>query len=388
MGRTLCFLVLVGLCFRGEATELQGLTDRLKALVEINSGTSNVEGVDRVQSWLRDELKQLGFETELRPDRLLLATLKGQDSRTLSILVHADTVFESSSAFQHFSLSADGKSATGPGIIDDKGGIVVALEGLKRFLSSHKPKHNLRFISSPAEEIGTPELAETFRTLSKDTWMVLGFEPSLEDGSIIQERRGGRWYHVTVEGKESHSGRAHKDGINACNELSNKIAAVSRLTDYKKDVTVSVGHMQGGQDKYNIVCGRAEAKIDTRFSSLADRDRLHEKIDQILKRVYVKGARTVYELADDSPPVMPSRESRPYVDRYVKAIAQVEGRNVVARKSLGGGDSNFFSRNGIMIIDGLGPTGGKIHTENEFLSVPSLDSRAEAFGLFLTELEQ
>lgn len=197
------------------------------------------------------------------------------------LFVHADTVFDAKSPFQHFTLNQDGTSAKGPGIIDDKGGIVVALEGLRRFLSEDDTKYKFRFISSPSEETGSTNVLEKYNSFAGDTWLVLGFEPSLENGSIVESRRGNRWYHIKVHGKEAHSGRAHKDGVNACHELATKITRISALTNYKKDVTVSIGHMNGGQEKYNIVCGQAEAKIDTRFSTPMDRTELISKIDRI-----------------------------------------------------------------------------------------------------------
>lgn len=145
--------------------------------------------------------------------------------------------------------------------------------------------------------------------------------------------------------------------------------------------------MEGGQDKYNIVCGQAEAKVDTRFASISDRDKLHGKIDKILKRIYTQGAKTEYELADDCPPTFQSSESRPFIAQYIRSIDQAEGRQVLAGKSGGAADSNYFSRSGIIIIDGLGPIGGKMHSESEFVTLASLETRAEAFKRFLTGLE-
>jgi len=74
------------------ASDLQSLTQQLKTLVEINSGSENTNGVSQIQSWLSTELKQLGFEVELGANRLLLAQLKGEDEKTITIITHADTV--------------------------------------------------------------------------------------------------------------------------------------------------------------------------------------------------------------------------------------------------------------------------------------------------------
>ena len=101
--------------------------------------------------------------------------------------------------FEGFQLDEKAGIARGPGVIDDKGGIVVALEGLKRFLKISPGRMVCDFCAS-AEELGSPGFHQLFKKLSGDSAMVLGFEPSLDNGSIIQSRRGNRWYHIKVEG--------------------------------------------------------------------------------------------------------------------------------------------------------------------------------------------
>jgi glutamate carboxypeptidase len=369
------------------AAETNDLVKSLQHYVEINSGTANEKGVDKVQSLLMAELKSMGFEIEEEKNRLLVARLKGETDKSITFLVHADTVFEPTSKFQKLTLISGGR-AVGPGVIDEKGGIVVALEGIRRFLKEGPSPYNLVFVSSPSEEIGSPGLKKQFEKLALNSWIVLGFEPSLDNGSIVHSRRGSRWYHIVVTGKESHSGRAHKDGINACNELSHKIAEISKLTDYSKNVTVSVGHMEGGQDKYNVVCGEAEAKLDTRFSTLKDRDRLHAKIEKILRHEYVKGAKTTFEIVDDTPPLPAVAHAKKYFDEYVKIINGIEHGSIAAEMSGGGADTSFFGRPGLIILDGLGALGGKMHSEIEFVNLSSLSTRAEALYQFLLSLQK
>ena len=50
-------------------------------------------------------------------------------------------------------------------------------------------------------------------------------------------------------GHEAHAG-AHGEHVNAAHELTLKIAKMHKLTDYRKEVSVNVGHIQGGKDKF------------------------------------------------------------------------------------------------------------------------------------------
>lgn len=370
----------------------------LRELVAIDSGTENVRGVNLVHERVARELKALGFAVELKSNdaadaaKLLVATLKGESPRFVTLIAHADTVFEASSGFTGWRVSADGKTATGPGVGDDKGGIVVALSGLKRYLADgKKPKFSLRFVSSPSEETGSAGFLDLFRGYAKDSAAVLSFEPALSDGSLVSGRRGNRWYDIRIVGKEAHAGRSHKDGVNACHELAIKLDRLQKLTDYARDVTVSIGHVSGGQDKYNIVCGEARAKVDTRFASAENGRRLHADFVKILETAFVSSAagetaKTEYRLADDSPAFSENAASKPFLERYAKIVSAIEARLIVAKPSGASADTNYMSVTGVAIVDGLGPIAADLHTQNESVDLASLRTRALALEKFLLGL--
>ena len=82
----------------------------LRELVDINSGTRNRDGVLAVQRKVAEQLEAIGFRCEWldNPEGnsvsgpLLLASLPGADRKPVVTLVsHADTVFEPASPFQN-----------------------------------------------------------------------------------------------------------------------------------------------------------------------------------------------------------------------------------------------------------------------------------------------
>ena len=156
----------------------------LKELVDINSGSKNIIGVKTVQTRVETELKQLGFSTSYienpkgQSAPMLVGILKGKQSdRYVTLITHADTVFEPESGFLKFSESADSSQLLGPGVGDDKGGIVIALAGLRKLLQGgDKLLFSVRFVVSPNEEVGSPGYEETFKSFGKDSVMALGFE--------------------------------------------------------------------------------------------------------------------------------------------------------------------------------------------------------------------
>lgn len=154
-------------------------------------------------------------------------------------------------------------------------------------------------------------------------------------------------------------------------------------------MTVSIGHIEGGEDKFNIVCGEAMAKIDARFSDIASRDTLHAKIEEILKNPVVESFDThervqiAYTLEDDCPPFSTTEVSKSYLETYKDILMKIEDKPVLSQRSGGAADSNYFSREGIVVIDGLGTVGGKMHTAEEYLLLSSLETRSKALTEFL-----
>lgn len=393
----LCFFSLACLLSPARASEN---SDLLRKLVEIPSGSAQVEGVERVQKIVSQELEVLGFKIERVADAshhaadLLIATKPGLGPQYITLVMHADTVFDLAPDQAGVKMSGDQKTAMGPGITDDKGGIVVALGGLKRFFAKNNGStYGLRVVCSPNEEVGSTGFAPLFQDIAKNSFLIMGFEGALEDGSLVSSRRGNRWYDIKAAGREAHPGREHKVGANACVELSRKLDRLSGFTDYEKDVTVSVGHMSGGKDKYNIICGAAEAKVDTRFSTLQDGNLLHERILKVLGQTTVRaasdgfGVKTSFDIADYSPPFAVTDESRKYLARYLQALKEVEKKSYTYMPSGGTADTNLFGIPGAVILDGLGPIGGKMHTADEFIDLSSLETRSEAFVVFLKSIQ-
>ena len=363
--------------------------DRLTELVNMNSGSANIKGVLAVQKKISPWFEAIGFKVSLVPNPdgemvsapMLMAEMAGEKTETITFVMHADTVFEPNSPFQKMTMK-DEFIMLGPGTMDDKGGIVVVLKALEDYLKQvKKPKYSLRVLISPNEEVGSIGWWNEFHKFSEASWIVLGIEPGHDDYGIVQGRKGNIWYEINVKGKESHAGRDHAEGVNACQILADKMQEIQKLTNYKKFITTSVGRIEGGQDKYNIVCGWAKAKVDIRVPDFASYQSVTKKMQNILK-----DPRITFVITDQTPAFNSNKISRPVIDQYLKAIEKVEGRKVISHISGGVGDVNHFSREGVIILDGLGPVGGNAHTENEFLDVRTIETRAKVLSLFLSGL--
>ena len=63
---------------------------------------------------------------------------------------------------------------------------------------------------------------------------------------------------------------------------------------------------------------------------------------------------------------------------YLNTISQLENKECLAEHSGGAADINYFSRPGLIYIDGLGPKTKGMHTSNEVMDLKSFYSRQYA----------
>src|SRR4029078_6962644 len=104
-------------------------------LVNIDSGTGDMEGVNAVGAVAVEELQKLAAAIEKVPalpayGHNIVASLSGSGKGKILLIAHMDTVFKKGDAAAR-PFRIEGGRAYGPGVADDKAGIVVALSVLK-----------------------------------------------------------------------------------------------------------------------------------------------------------------------------------------------------------------------------------------------------------------
>src|SRR5688572_18357388 len=121
--------------------EQQPYLETLRELVSIESGSSDVEGLNKVAELIAGRLRALGGEVELveppanmvrfentppRTGKSVVARFRGTGTKRILLLAHMDTVYlRGMLAKQPFRV--DGDRAYGLGIADDKHGVALVL---------------------------------------------------------------------------------------------------------------------------------------------------------------------------------------------------------------------------------------------------------------------
>ena len=156
-------------------------------LAEINSGSLNVEGVNRVLSELQkmtlpleaqqrvvslNDFQSINIHGEAIRQPLgdaLILSKRPEASLQIVLGGHMDTVFAEDHPFQTVKF-IDDDHINGPGVTDLKGGLVVMIHALQLFEQSPWAEQvGWQIILNPDEEIGSPGSAPLFEEAAKNS---------------------------------------------------------------------------------------------------------------------------------------------------------------------------------------------------------------------------
>jgi glutamate carboxypeptidase len=359
----------------------------LGRLVNQDSGTYDQADVIKVGDLLAGACTDLGFDVrriaqkELGDHILATRTRAGSDKALLCI-GHMDTVFPSGTvASRPFRI--DGDRATGPGVLDMKGGLAVLLFAIRALAATDSDalrRLTLTILINSDEEIGSPTSRQLFVEEAKRHHAAIVLEPARPNGECVIGRKGVGHFRLEVFGRQAHAGSQPEFGVNAIWELAHKVCAVQALTDPTRGTTVNVGVIQGGE-RSNVVPDYARADVDLRIWSVEEAERVTREFQEIVKRSAVPGATARLSGEVSTPPWQTNEGTR-----RMLAVLQEAGSFLgltFAGVTTGGGSDGSRTAQVIPTLDGLGPVGSKMHSPEEYLEVPSLLQRTALLALFL-----
>jgi glutamate carboxypeptidase len=394
----------------------------LEQLVNINSGTMHLAGVLAVKDILVPRLEKLGFRVKWIPmdtvthragnlvGEHLCPQGEGHCGKRLLLVGHMDTVFEPSSSFQHYSVvpGSGGKIATGPGVADMKGGLVVMLSALRALEFAGVLRNTeIRVVLSGDEERPGDPVEVARRDLveaAKQSDVALEFEPSVRiDGqdSVSISRRSSTTWHIEATGISGHSSQIFGDrlGYGAIYELDRILDAFRRELR-EEGLTYSVGLILGGataqlnQDqtggtatgKDNVVAATALAMGDLRTLSNEQTERVEVKMRAIVEQ-HLAQTRATIRFGDSYPAMATSPASEHLFEEWNQA-SEALGLGPVqlgGPMSRGAGDIAFAAPY-VPGLVGVGILGEGYHAEGETAFLDSLPKQAKRNALLMERL--
>lgn len=362
--------------------DLAVFEEELAFLVNIDSGSRCVAGLNRIADWFCARFEAMGWETafhEAQPGRFgksLYARRGTPGELDLLILCHSDTVFaEGTAAARPFTVEPG--RFRGPGVADMKAGCLMALHALEQLEAGGRLAGRVGLLLNAEHEVSCPTTRSLIEEKSRTAKVVISTEPARADGSCVRQRKGILRYQLQFHGIQAHSGVDPAKGACAVTEMARTILDLKALEDPDLGINVNPGLVSGGVS-VNVVPHYAQCQVDIRVTTGADAIRLDQWIRDRAAAPVDGRVRIGLEGGITRPPLTPT----PRGDRIIEAIntrARAYGLSLKWSFSGGGSDASFASSFGVPALCGLGPVGGAYHTEEEYLQTIDLEQRCCIF---------
>ena len=357
------------------ARDPQLLSD-LKALVEIESPSSDKSAVDHLAEFLAARLEHLGAYAQIHQIKNfgnhVQADFAGiSESKPVLLLGHIDTVWELGTLKQMPFRVTDGR-AWGPGVLDMKGGVAIAIHALALLREQKVPHPPLRMLLVSDEEVGSHSSRQITERLALESQAVLVLEPGQGlDGAVKTARKGVGVYQLKVTGVAAHAGVDPGEGASAIHELAHQIETLTSFVDYGRGLSVNAG-LIGGGTRSNVVAAEAWAEVDVRVKTTADGKLIDEKMRSLRAR---DGRCKVAVSGGINRPPMERTDKVLALYRRAAQVGQSLGFRVDEESTGGGSDGNFTAALGVPTLDGLGAVGEGAHAVHESILLDQIAPR-------------
>ena len=366
---------------------LESYLKDLAEVVNLDCGSHNVAGVTAAAEIMKRHYESIGFSAELvdlgpAAGRALFATNKpGADRFDIMFNAHLDTVFADGTAAARPFRIQDGH-VTGPGCADCKAGVMAIYYALKNARKEDLDRLAIAVCYNPDEEIGSVSSSEWLKTMARRCDRAVVCEPGRPNGAFVRSRKGRSSWTITVHGVSAHAGNNPQDGRSAVLAAAHLTIAVSALQDLEgKGTSVTVGVIEGGTVS-NVVPEKCILQVDVRFWKDEDGRAVDEAIEALGRKDWGEGIR-VETVCETTLPAMPYTPASAELVEIFNRAAKEEGYETAWVDAGGGSDANNIAQTGTVVVDGVAPAGGGLHSDREFLRIDTIESRVRTLSRVL-----
>ena len=381
------------------ATRAQpAVIDTLKSLVQIETGSGDLDGLAKMATLLDDRLKALGFKTERRKATagagadMVVGTLKGTGKRNIMLQAHMDTVYLSG-ILQTQPYKQDGNKLYGPGIADDKGGLAVILHALAILRDAGWNDYaTLTVLVNPDEEVSSVGSGEIISALADQHDTVLSFEPTAAKAvapgeSLLLGAAGIAQVTLEVKGRASHAGAAPELGRNAILEISHQMLQTRDLAKDIPGVTLNWTNVVSNKAR-NQIPELATAVGDVRITVPGAENKLREALQaKVESSRLIPDTTTTVKLEVARPSFLAGAPGLA-LGRKAQAIYKEIDRELALAPMTGGGtDAAYARRSGkATVVESFGLAGYGYHARDEYIEIDSIVPRLYLVTRLLTEI--
>jgi len=369
------------------------LLETLKELCNIESGSRDLEGLDKVANLIAGRLKALGGEVQLvdvsndiyrmqdtpeKVGRVVRATFKGRGTKNIMMLAHMDTVYLKG-MLEKQPFRIEGDKAYGLAIADDKQGIATIIHTVAMLKALKFDDYGtLTVLINGDEEISSPGSRKLIARLGAEHDVTMSFEASRSNSDKLSLATAGIGaVTLDVQGRASHAGSAPEKGVNALYEMAHQVTQMSKLSNTETGVKMNWTLAKAGTNR-NVIPDQAQAEADVRVLRAADYDGIERQVQERSAQKLLPESKVTATFERRRPPLEASAASKALAS-HAQAVYREIGRELVVDPVAEGGgtDAAFAAQgNSKAVVERFGLQGFGAHTKDaEYILVDSIEPR-------------
>ncbi len=391
------------------------LLEDLALHVGIPTGEGHAAGLDETRERLVSRLQSIGAVTRLVPGEPRPSWIGGPGARVADaipptavvragsfaashdrglkrvlIAGHLDTVHPVDGPFRSLNIAPGGTTATGPGCVDMKGGLVITVAALEVLAECGVTLPWMVVLNSD-EETGSYYSDRALRDAAREVDIALAVEPAMIDGGLAVQRGGSGQFLLEAFGTAAHVGRDFFKGSSAVTTLARAMSTIAEFPDQARGLVANIGPLEGGVAA-NVVADRARAWGNVRFEDVVGEAHLRGRLQSLEHGGDAPGQPGLRVKMSFNRPAKPITPGTQAMADLARRTAEDLGQKLPFGKTGGVCDGNILqdavpitaaNPMGLPTIDTLGVRGGGLHTPQEWIELSSLVERCELLALVI-----
>jgi glutamate carboxypeptidase len=386
--------------------EKPALLDTLKDLVSIETGSRDLEGLDRAAKLIADRMRALGGKVELvdtsegayrmedtpaKIGKVVHARFEGRGTKKILLLAHMDTVYlRGMLARQPFRVEGD--RAYGLGIADDKQGVALILHTLAMLKAmDFRGFGAITALINADEEMSSPGSRKLITQLGAEHDAVFSCESSRADSDKLALATSGiASVILKVKGRASHAGSAPERGRNALYEAAHQILQTRDLSNPDTGLKMNWTLINAGTSR-NVIPADAVATADVRVLRVSDYDGIERAVRERIGNRLIPDTRVEMIFERRRPPLEVTPAARALGEHAGRIYAELGRKLAVDTVAEGGGtDAAFASLNTkAPVLERFGLQGFGAHSNDaEYVAVDSIEPRLYLLARLIMDVSQ
>ncbi|HEY5625606.1 MAG TPA: M20/M25/M40 family metallo-hydrolase, partial [Dehalococcoidia bacterium] len=346
------------------------IEDNVRRMVEMRTPAREMERVNAFGDWIESQMKQLGFSAQSYPgvNVGLVRYFTNHDSDTNDVLLlsHLDVA---GGAYEPF--RQEGTRLYGSGVAESKGGIAVMLAAIRALRFARVLRRvKCGVLLTTDDTLSGARSKPIVEDLALKSRHIIGLKCGDPDGSVVVSRSGRATYQIDVDYPQRKKRPSQADVIA---HFLGRTAALQRLESRRSGIRVGITHVDL-KAAFGRLPDHADAGITVRFDKGVKASDIEKRVREIISDSQVPGVRLQATGQVRRPPMEKSKANQHFfedVDRIAKSI------NVSVQPEHRPSSSDIcFAPASVPKIDGMGPLGDGVRTDDEYILRNSLVDRA------------